>query len=238
MYFLADDILKEVDPKSSFINCPKYKVVFKLDKNLVFPYNDYFLPHEKFWIESTHDGVSSGFYIEESEDKESFTAAWYMETSNHGAKKVFGFEVTPINDNGLFKAEVYTSEENHKMLKDGGMKIESLFSHITQLIYELNRRDAVKANIKGRKVMISGNKRNRKKSEYSIITRKKYTSFAMTELGRKIEFTFAFPVRGHWRELPGKIGKDRKGNYCVQGKTWVNESVKGKGQLLTKRIMK
>lgn len=242
MYFLADDILENVATDSPFVNCPKYKIVMDMDKNLVFPFKDYFLPHEKFWVESTFgsNGVqrNSGFYIEESEDRESFMAAWYMETDDNRSRKIFGIEVTPINVDGNLKAKVYTSDENIKMLEDGGMKLESLLSYVTQLIYELNRRDAVKASIKGRKVNVSGNKKNRKKLDYSIVTRKKYVSNAINLLGRKIDFTFAFPVRGHWRELPGKTGKDRRGNYCVTNKTWVTESIKGSGELITKRIVK
>lgn len=33
-----------------------------------------------------------------------------------------------------------------------------------------------------------------------------------------------FIRRGHWRKLDNGIGKNRSGEYCVHGKTWVNES--------------
>lgn len=50
------------------------------------------------------------------------------------------------------------------------------------------------------------------------------------------EFTYAFHVRGHWRRIAEKsYGKDRNGNYNTLGYTWVNEYIKGEGEL-TKRL--
>jgi hypothetical protein len=45
---------------------------------------------------------------------------------------------------------------------------------------------------------------------------------------RKIDWSHRWLVRGHWRTLgPGKVGKDRNGVYCIPGKTWVTDGVKG-----------
>jgi hypothetical protein len=44
--------------------------------------------------------------------------------------------------------------------------------------------------------------------------------------GLKIDWTHRWEVRGHWRDISG-LGKDRAGDYCVEGKTWVTEHVKG-----------
>ena len=44
---------------------------------------------------------------------------------------------------------------------------------------------------------------------------------------RLIDWKYRWSCRGHWREHPGKIGKDRDGNYCVQNFTWVNDHIKG-----------
>lgn len=51
-----------------------------------------------------------------------------------------------------------------------------------------------------------------------------------------IEYSHAFTVRGHWRTLESteSIGKDRTGNRNVKGYTWVNEYVKGDGELVKK----
>ena len=52
----------------------------------------------------------------------------------------------------------------------------------------------------------------------------------------KLEYSQAFRVRGHWRKMhDGFIGKDRYGERCVKGCTWVKDFVKGDGEL-TKRI--
>lgn len=41
-----------------------------------------------------------------------------------------------------------------------------------------------------------------------------------------IDWSHRWEVRGHWRSLQG-LGKDRSGEYCVPGKTWVLNHVKG-----------
>lgn len=43
---------------------------------------------------------------------------------------------------------------------------------------------------------------------------------------RQIDWSHAWLVRGHWRKTNG-LGKDRAGDYCVSGMTWVNEHRKG-----------
>ena len=61
----------------------------------------------------------------------------------------------------------------------------------------------------------------------------------------KLEYTHSFKVRGHWRRLPQSstssipVGKDRAGNYHVEGFTWVTDYIKGEGELLKRtRILK
>lgn len=45
---------------------------------------------------------------------------------------------------------------------------------------------------------------------------------------RAIDWSSRWTQRGHWRELDSTlVGKDRCGVYCIQGKTWVVEGVKG-----------
>lgn len=45
--------------------------------------------------------------------------------------------------------------------------------------------------------------------------------------GRAIDWSHRWLVRGHWVRLPGGIGKDRAGNYCVPDWTWRREHEKG-----------
>lgn len=42
---------------------------------------------------------------------------------------------------------------------------------------------------------------------------------------RIVSWSHAFDVRGHWRRIDG-LGKDRSGEYCVNGFTWVRPHVK------------
>ncbi len=48
-----------------------------------------------------------------------------------------------------------------------------------------------------------------------------------SESNRHIDFSHRFAVRGHWRIKEGGLGKDRNGDYCINGFTWVNECEKG-----------
>ena len=62
---------------------------------------------------------------------------------------------------------------------------------------------------------------------------KKYNS--IHSMGR-LEYTSSFHVRGHWRTINEKsLGKDRNGNYGINGYSWVTVYIKGEGEL-TKRL--
>ena len=86
-------------------------------------------------------------------------------------------------------------------------------------------------------------KEGRKKKVYPIssvtyIVPKKNTVSFERKMGRSFDWSHSFEVRGHWRKIKG-IGKDREGQYCINGFTWVSPSVKGKGDLVKKiRVIK
>lgn len=44
--------------------------------------------------------------------------------------------------------------------------------------------------------------------------------------GREVDWSHRWLVRGHWRKV-NLLGKDREGNYCVNGFTWVQDHEKG-----------
>ena len=56
----------------------------------------------------------------------------------------------------------------------------------------------------------------------------------------KLEYSHAFRVRGHWRRIDEKsIGKDRTGDYHIQGFTWVIDHIRGEGEFVKRaRIVK
>jgi hypothetical protein len=58
------------------------------------------------------------------------------------------------------------------------------------------------------------------------VTPKKYTGNVTSIRGREIDWSHRWTVRGHWRKVKG-VGKDRLGNYVVNGFTWIESFTKG-----------
>ena len=67
----------------------------------------------------------------------------------------------------------------------------------------------------------------------TFISDKKYISDIERTVGEKLDWKHSWKVMGHWREISG-IGKDRDGNYCMIGKTWVNPCIRGDGPMIEK----
>lgn len=59
-----------------------------------------------------------------------------------------------------------------------------------------------------------------------IVAPKKYGEEAKESLGKEIEWSHRWRVRGHWRSIPGRIGKDRE-EMPIKDFTWVTDHVKG-----------
>ena len=59
--------------------------------------------------------------------------------------------------------------------------------------------------------------------------KKNYKHKDIVTQGHKLTRCFSFPVIGHWRKLKDitHVGKDKHGNYNIQGYTWVTSFVKG-----------
>lgn len=50
-----------------------------------------------------------------------------------------------------------------------------------------------------------------------------------------VEWGHSWTVRGHWRRTNDEtLGKDRNGDYCVKGYTWIAPHIKGEGPLIKK----
>ena len=58
------------------------------------------------------------------------------------------------------------------------------------------------------------------------------------EIRDEVNWLEGWHVKAHWRRLknPKTLGKDRSGNYCVPGLTWVSECTKGNDKDIVKRI--
>ena len=71
---------------------------------------------------------------------------------------------------------------------------------------------------------------------YYVLDKKDYEkkNYEIKAIG-KLEYSHAFKVRGHWRRIDEKsIGKDRNGDYKVEGFTWVTDYIKGDGELVNR----
>ena len=73
-----------------------------------------------------------------------------------------------------------------------------------------------------------------------VISSKKSVKSLEETVGEKIEWKHQWRVRGHWRKIASdSIGRDREGDYCIVGRTWVNDFIKGDGPLIEKlRLVK
>jgi hypothetical protein len=81
-----------------------------------------------------------------------------------------------------------------------------------------------------------GSKREQCKiNEIVRIVPKSEHQTAKPMFSREIDWSHRWEVMGHWRKING-IGKDRSGQYCVSGMTWVVPHEKGpEGKVLVKK---
>lgn len=86
-------------------------------------------------------------------------------------------------------------------------------------------KEHVKMKIRGEKIVKTIRK-------ITYVRAKKSDSFKSPVTGRDIDWSHRWFVRGHWRKCDS-LGKNRAGEYCVKGHTWVSEHVKGPEHLET-----
>jgi hypothetical protein len=78
------------------------------------------------------------------------------------------------------------------------------------------------------KIGSGASKRTVEVRRITYVSPKKHTNDVQTVYGGVIDWSHRWFVRGHWRTLSNEgIGKDRAGDYCVPGQTWVKEHEKG-----------
>lgn len=83
----------------------------------------------------------------------------------------------------------------------------------------VNPRQVIKAKVGGEKIQ-------HRISKLVYVCPKKARAQVEAASSKEIDWSHRFEVRGHWRRTEG-VGKDREGNYCVEGYTWVREHVRG-----------
>lgn len=76
------------------------------------------------------------------------------------------------------------------------------------------------------KMKIGGEKIIRRIDRVVYVSPKKDTKGLQASVYKTIDWSHQWSVRGHWREIPNKLGRDREGNP-IMGNTWVRPYVKG-----------
>lgn len=78
------------------------------------------------------------------------------------------------------------------------------------------------------KIGVGKNKRTKRiKRIIHVAPKKRMLNYSPSSGTRHIDWSHRFEVRGHWVSLPGKLGKDREGTYCVKDWTWRSHYIKG-----------
>jgi len=62
--------------------------------------------------------------------------------------------------------------------------------------------------------------------KFIFVVPKNQRESLQAKVPQNIDWSFRWSVRGHWRSLPNRIGKDREGNP-IQNFTWVSDYTKG-----------
>lgn len=148
----------------------------------------------------------------------------------------------PVEEMQFFSLDSHTVATLASIIeeKDGGMgrgpKVTGLandFKEINALVnssieYLLKRLNTEKCGTESVrhsvKIGTGKNKYHHRIRRIVYVTPKKNQSLATGT--RDIDWTHRWFTRGHWRDVHG-LGKDREGNYCISGKTWVTEHEKG-----------
>lgn len=122
--------------------------------------------------------------------------------------------------------------------------IDPTIHHILNLfLSELSTYQVGSIGIKERfKYRDSKGVKNTKTFNQVIVLRNKNKSDASISFnGIQPDWNHRWSVRGHWRVSEGKVGKDRDGNYCIDGYTWVKDHIRGPDDapiVMKQRIMK
>lgn len=170
-------------------------------------------PFETMWIEIEKDGFITGYgnllgvFIYEVFPTEFYIMSLYKNINDKNLKNEHMYMAKTQDEvASLFCTDLF------KALKTSDIGEET----IQKRAYKINHGGNVFIN---KIVHIRPKKPTKQQKEYFE--------------SRKIDWSHSWEVRGHWRKC-STIGRDRQGNYCVSGMTWVRPFVKGNGELIEK----
>ena len=156
-------------------------------------------------------------------------------------KKIMGFEEQ-------FKEEKIRIREHYKgiaenvrqhfeaALIEGLIKTQKVFEKLSKCEIIVDRNEKMKPEYYTFKDKSKKTIKVTNRPIYYVLGKKDYEkkNYDIKAIG-KLEYSHAFKVRGHWRRIDEKsIGKDRNGDYKIEGFTWVTDYIKGDGELVNR----
>lgn len=139
---------------------------------------------------------------------------------------MFGTEISP-KDFDVYALMDFTTGIGKRVLRVGYSKPN--YGHIMHQYFQRLRREAVGYEAVRERMTVGTGKEKRivRLRRLVHVVPKKLQLGYQDGPGRSVDWSHRWMVRGHWVSLPGKIGKDRAGDYCVQDWTWRSEHEKG-----------
>ncbi len=186
------------------------------------PIEDFDLPFKAVWFEMTEDKVIT-------------------EVIENGVKIIIGgilaVEVKPREY--LFYALMQANGYSSVIYCNPSMK--ELYTHFKGIVQHLNNRigreETGETNPRQFIKVKSGTEKYKHRISKVIYVAPKKSIEKISALSHKtIDWSHRWAVRGHWRKIEGKFGKDRESNP-IFGFTWISDHVKGPENLaLVKKL--
>ena len=196
------------------------------------------LPFKECWFEPLENDTLFALYPENKsliifikgiliEEKTPYNYDLYLYMTMKDGDSVHN--ITPICMNKEFIERIKT-EENSLGLFLIEMGYYNAIEFIEKTLERMQQNEMIVVK-NPRKVKATG-KPNFTINQYIKITNQKRVYGESANKKENFEYSYRFEVRGHWRKLPeGSMGKDRNGEYSIEGYTWVNEYEKGSKDL-------
>lgn len=139
---------------------------------------------------------------------------------------IMAVEVRPLEFDFYFLTGHEPSENVYWSRNESQSKIAEIYVSAikTKLVFS----ESVDENLK-----LGGKERKTKTNTIRRIIRiceKREAASVKPEFSKEIDWSHRWLVRGHWRKTDA-LGKDRNGDYCVAGYTWVKDHEKGPQEL-------
>ena len=197
------------------------------------------LPFKECWFEPLGNDSLLALYPEDKssiffikgiliEEKTPYNYDLYLYMAMKNGDSVHN--ITPICINKEFIERMKITEKDSVGLFLIEIGYYNAIEFIEQTLERMQQNEMIV--VKNPKKIKATGKPNFTINQYIKITNKKRVYGEYVNKKENFEYSYRFEVRGHWRKLPeGSMGKDRNGEYSIEGYTWVNEYEKGSKDL-------